>query len=87
MALHIYHTCDRCGERLPDNYLPLCITVDRVPDAAGSMVNVTEQLDLCQNCLVTAVFNLLDGTPFGKRAEFAKWVKSKLLNASGGKKE
>lgn len=77
MAKHIYYTCDRCGRKLPDDYSPLCVIVDRQADAAGGMENVVEKIDLCQNCLTAVVGWLLEGKSYEERQTFLEFVRGK----------
>lgn len=77
MAKHIYYTCDRCGDKLPDNYAILGVMVERRPDAAGSMENVCEYIDLCQKCAVYALHCVMESMDYGERAKFIESLKRK----------
>jgi len=75
MAKHTYYTCDRCGNKLPDDHATLAVIIDRRADAAGSMENVCEHIDLCQKCLVYAVQRLLLLLDYNQRREFIKTLR------------
>ena len=79
MAKHVYHTCDRCNKKLPEDYKILSVVVDRQSDPAGSMEDVVEYLDLCQNCLVRLIDYFLDNKGYEERQEFVKLVRKEAI--------
>lgn len=50
--------CDRCGSK---DALTVSVFIDRTMDAAGSMDNIYEDIDLCHVCSVIALKGQLNG--------------------------
>ena len=80
-----YRLCDRCKVgRLPDD-LSFFVATDRTMDAAGSMDDDGQQLDLCHACALNAIqYVLLRPDGAGGRADheagrkLLKWVEKKM---------
>ena len=80
-----FYLCDLCGARVEEK-LRIYVATDRRMDAAGSMDDVGEQLDLCPRHLWEAVgFFLADYVPGGQTTrphyehgrELVAWVRKR----------
>lgn len=50
--------CDKCGK---NNAKPVQVFIDRRMDAAGSMENLYDDVDLCHECAIKALHSFLNG--------------------------
>ena len=67
--------CDRCGK---DGAQTISACVDRVSDAAGSMENEWDSVDLCPDCLYPVVGDLLATLGYEERKDFMREMRKKV---------
>lgn len=74
-----YYRCDRCGAEpltVTDTQHP-CFTVGREMDAAGSMDDIADQLDLCVGCAADLLSSALEGLTREQRVLWFKGARNK----------
>lgn len=67
--------CDRCGA---EGARPIDIIVDRRLDAAGSMDDIWESIDICPECEHKAFMNQLKNMSYEEREKVVKWARKKV---------
>ncbi len=66
--------CDRC-KRDHEHAQAVTAWVDRKMDAAGSMENIFDSVDLCPKCLKVMVEYLLDKITSGPAPKPEEWIR------------
>lgn len=72
----LVNLCDRCGAECAHE--SLYVTVNRQMDAAGSMDDVIEDVDLCGLCLRAVMEGMLKEMDYEQRAHWLAVAKTKL---------
>jgi hypothetical protein len=76
MAIKTILICDRCGKH-PAEYDTIHLKVDRRMDAAGSMEDIYESIDLCQACAHSLLRTMTKEMDETQRKDWLKWAKEK----------
>lgn len=75
MSTRTVTDCDGCGATDVGDDARFDVHLGRHMDAAGSMDDVTQPLDLCHACCVTAIREMLSAAAHGKAVEGGEFVR------------